>query len=336
MKAVKFSLAALVVRGASQEDHFSMLQHNQGVKGIDAGTRLIASKTTQQGPCDIDCVKSAAAFQGADALIASQNLKYWMDVEYKASETAGDACGMGHSFAAVSPFFVNPSAPTKVTTAETREEPVVTFQCTEGKWYHLIMHDSLNGAIDNVRGFTHWVKLNLKCNASTSTGTTVGSGTDMTQSSGAVGYLHPAFPYSEFNHFHFVLFETDNAFGAKQLADFNAHMMANNVLGGHAPSIPLHMEQLGLKHLPVARSWIDVTTSFFSKVGIDRLLPPGLVVEGFSDVQCKCNTYGNEADTQCVLSYPTQVRSEGEIQKKCSSERRKSDRRACLLRWGIF
>jgi len=293
--------------------------------------------TKQRGPCDVNCVKAAAAFQGADALIASDDLKYWMDVKYKASETAGEACGMHRSFAAVSPFFVNPSAPTKVTTAETREEPVVTFQCTEGKSYHLIMQDSLFGAIDNVRGYTHWAKFNLECNASTSTGTTVGNGIDMTQSSsGAIGYLPPAFPFSEFHHFHFVLFETDDAFGATKLADFNAYMIAENMLTGGAPTIPLHMEQLGLKHLPVARSWIDVTTSFFSKVRIDRILPPGVVLEGFSDVQCKCNTYGNEADAQCVLPSARRVRSEDEIQKKCSSEMRMSDRRACLLRWGIF
>merc|ERR1740124_342159 len=299
------------------------------------GTRQIAPVTTPQGPCDVNCVKSAAASQGANALISSDNLKYWMDVEYKASETAGAACGMKHSFAAVSPFFVNPSAPTKVTTAETREEPVVTFQCTEGKSYHLIMQDSLNGAIDNERGYTHWVKLNLACDASTLIGTTVGNGVDMTQSSvfGSVGYLPPGFPFSQFNHFHFVLFETNKPFEKFQLDDFNEYMAAKNDLKG-GPTIPAHMEQLGLTNLPVARSWIDVTTSFFGKLQLNRNLP-GLVLEGFSDIQCKCNTYGNEGDKQCVLVPRNVAGFEVSVQKKCHTEMRMSDRRACLLRWGI-
>merc|ERR1740124_659696 len=302
------------------------------------GTRQIAPVTTPQGPCDVNCVKSAAASQGANALISSDNLKYWMDVEYKASETAGTACGMKHSFAAVSPFFVNPLAPTKVTTAETREEPVVTFQCTEGKSYHLIMQDSLNGAIDNERGYTHWVKLNLDCNASTLTGTTVGNGIDMTQGlrPGGIGYLPPGFPYSHFNHFHFVLFETNKPFEKFQLDDFNEYMAAKNVLGGGAPTIPVHMEQLGLKKLPVARSWIDVATSFYSKLQQNRVLPPGFVIPGFSDIQCPCNTYGNEGDKQCALGPRNVAGFEGNIQKKCHTEMRMSDRRACLLRWGII
>jgi len=263
------------------------------------GASSVASVVAQQGPCDVNCVKAASAFQGADALVESTNLKYWMDIRYSAAEDAGEACGFTHQFAAVSPFFVNPSAPTKVSTAETREEPVVTFQCTAGKSYHLIMQDSLAGAIQNKVGYTHWVKLNMGCSSSTLTGTTVNDGTDINQGS-TTGYAPMAFPYAQFNHFHFVLFETDKAFSATEIASFDQYLSVANKLDGTAPTMPAHMQQLGLE-LPVARSWIDVTTSFWSKVKIDRLFG-GRTIPGFSDIQCKCNKYGAGADPQCTVT----------------------------------
>ena len=61
-------------------------------------------------PCDVACIKAAAAAQGADALVSSAGIKYAMDVVYEDPDNdSGTACGWKHTFDPVPEFRVNPS-----------------------------------------------------------------------------------------------------------------------------------------------------------------------------------------------------------------------------------
>ena len=77
-------------------------------------------------------------------------------------------------------------------------------------------------------------------------------------------------------------------------------MKGHNSLGSGA-LIPTHMAkwptQLGA--LPVARSWIDVKTSFWRPIRMNRLTG-GAVLAGFTDIMCECNTYGSEGNATCA------------------------------------
>jgi len=251
------------------------------------------SADTNAPICDLACIKAASKEQNADAVISSDNLKFWMDVTYSdPNPDSGSACGWNHTFDPVPAFRVNPSAPTKVTTEQTRQEPVVTFECTPDKMYHLVMQDSLNGEMQNHSGYTHWVKINLDC-GSDQQGSTSQSGTNINQGvPGTVGYLAPAFPFNQLQHFHFAIFETAAALNATA---YNEFMTTNQLDSGIR--LPQHMAEFSLG-LPVARSWIDVTTSYWSKVRIDRIAPGG--IPGFSDLMCACNRYESLGQENCT------------------------------------
>eukprot|EP00662_Eupelagonemidae_sp_cell21_P002873 gene2873-10104_t len=202
--------------------------------------------------CDVDCVKAAAQKQGADVLTGLGNMKYSMDVEFAAGADKGDACGFTHNFPAFSGVKLNPSMPLKITTAQTRNEPDITFECEPGKSYHMILHDSLGGAFQDQLSYTHWMKLNMNCTgaAGSRIAKVAGNGVDMNQGTGGVGYLYPAFPFNSFHHFNFHIFETDAAFSSDRLATINAEF-------------PIHNPLLGAWTLAQIKQWLGFSDPTF-------------------------------------------------------------------------
>jgi len=228
-------------------------------------------------PCDFECIKKEAKRMGADVLTPVDQLKFSMDVMFSAAADAGEACGDSHTFPAFDGLHLNPKMQLKLTTTDTRETPLVTFQCSPGKYYHLILNDSMGGAFQNVIAFTHWVHLNMLCPAAGVANTAEAGGEDITQGTGTVpgwfngkGYLPPAFPYNAFHHFNFYIFETATAFDAARVEKFNTDLPANNQLSGGAWTIADIIDDLGFAP-PVARTWMDVVTSYWSQVRMGRI-----------------------------------------------------------------
>lgn len=256
-------------------------------------TRPTPAPSDPTFPCDVDCVKKEAGFQGADLLTSLDSLKFSMDVQYSAAEDAGEACGDNHTFPAFEGLALNPKLQLKLTTVDTRETPSVTFECEGGKYYHLVLSDSLGGPFQIARAYTHWVRLNMFCPADQSWAMAVDSGVDMKQGASVVpgwfegfGYLPPAFPYNTFHHFNFFLFETDVAFDDTRLLRFNTEFPGNNVLG-NAFNIEQIMADLELQG-PVARTWMDVTTSYWSQVRMGRI-EDYVKDQEFYQLICPCN-----------------------------------------------
>jgi len=263
-------------------------------------------------PCDVECMKKEATRQGANVLTSLDKLKFNIDVRYSAAEDKGTACDEVQVFPAFKDVVLNPQAQLKLTTAHTREEPDVTFECEEGKSYHLVLNDALGGVFQNSVAYTHWVKLNMGCvdppslmgtessasrrlDGKKSTKAS-SSGINMLQGSSAkagwfsgVGYLPPAFPYNTFHHFNFYLFETEEAFTPERVEQFNTDFPTNNALRG-AWTIAQLMANLQFD-APVARTWMDVTTSYWSDLRMGRN-------ENFKDsafylIICECNQPGS-------------------------------------------
>jgi len=278
-----------------------------------AFTRDPASRTADW-TCDVDCVKAAALAQGADVLTGLGNLKYSMEVEFSAGADSGEACGASRRFPAFSGVRLNPAMPLRITTAQTRSEPEITFACEDGKSYHMILHDSLGGAFQSVQSYTHWMKLNMDCSGGLAR--VAGNGVDMNQGTGCnctalpcacpavtlpaglgggvwfggAGYLYPAFPYNSFHHFNFHIFEAAAPFDAARIAAINGEFPARNQLG-NAWNLSQLMEWLELGD-PVARTWMDVTTSYWSMVRmapLAALYGPGFADSSFMQLQCPCN-----------------------------------------------
>lgn len=252
-------------------------------------------------PCDVACIKEQATIQGATALVPVTNLKYNIDVQLSAAEDSGTACGADHVFPAFKGLALNPKAQLKLTTRDTRETPTVTFECTEGKFYHLVLNDALGGAWQNSNSYFHWFKVNIACTGKGWT-TTADSGTDIKQGASTipkwfsgVGYLPPAFPYNCFHHFDFKIFETDKAFTTAELDDMNNWFPKANVLGS-AWTVAQLMEKLSFAD-PVARTWMDVTTSYWSGVRMGRIKN---IIDSSGDANfqrffaliCPCNMAG--------------------------------------------
>merc|ERR1719221_1344655 len=137
------------------------------------------------------------------------------------------------------------------------------------------------------------------------TASVAGNGVDMNQGTqkailpdGTVwfngkGYLFPAFPFNSFHHFNFYIFETDAPFNATRLAEINSDFPAHNPLQG-AWNLSQIMSWLGFSD-PVARTWMDVTTSYWSMVRMAPLvkIDPPLGKNPFITLQCPCNLYTN-------------------------------------------
>ena len=106
--------------------------------GREVGTYESRQQTPAAAPfafsCDARCVASAARLQGADVLTSVDALVHSIEVTFAAEADEGVGCDPNVTlrFPAYS-VTLNPSLPTKLTTAETRVEPSVTFSCTSGK-----------------------------------------------------------------------------------------------------------------------------------------------------------------------------------------------------------
>jgi len=249
-------------------------------------------------PCDFECVKEEAVRQGADVLTSLENMKFSMDVTYSAAADAGEACGANYSYPAFEGVSLNPKAQLKLTTVHTREEPRVSFECEGGKTYHLVLNDCLGGAFQSVNAYNHWVKLNIACPEGRTWTRAEDSGENMVQTTNpaipgwfdSTGYLPPAFPYNTFHHFNFYIFETATPFDDARLTQFNTDLPANNVLGDPANpawTIADIMADLELA-APVARTWMDVTTSYWSQVRMGRVEQFVGNME-FYQIICPCN-----------------------------------------------
>jgi len=246
--------------------------------------------------CDAACIRREIELHGADVIISADNVKYSMEVVFEGGPETGDACGKENlQFPAYS-VTANPSLGTKMTTAETRVEPSITFECTPGKAYHLLMADALGGGFQSDPNYNHWLKLNLNC----STGgeaTVAGNGRDMAQGSPNIpgwfsgkGYLPPGFPYNTFHHFGFYIFETSLPFSDDRLDELDQSFPPINQLGGAVYTVKQVAALLGFDS-PVAWTWADVTTSYYSQVRMGRLAAvyPPFADELFYQLQCPCN-----------------------------------------------
>eukprot|EP00756_Hemistasia_phaeocysticola_P001498 Hpha_TRINITY_DN11054_c0_g3::TRINITY_DN11054_c0_g3_i1::g.92996::m.92996 len=260
--------------------------------------------------CDVECVKAAATLQHADRLTELGNLKYNIDVVFEAEEIRGEFCGVKHTFPAFRAR-LDPSAPVKLTTAQTRVDPSVVFECAAGKTYHLILNDALGGAFQAVNAYTHWVRLNIPCDGATGLAD-FASGEDMPQGTteqpgwfSGKGYLFPAFPYNSWHHFNFYVYETDAPIDADGLAWFATEFPKHNQLGQGSYNLSqVTSELLNFTAAPVARTWMDVTTSYYSGVRMGALAEkiPAMKNMDFYKLICPCNDPDNAQgmDTEYV------------------------------------
>jgi len=268
--------------------------------------------------CNAACVATEAKLQGADVLTSLANLKYSMEVHYSAGPVSGEACGQMRHFPSHS-VKLDPSGSVKLTTAHTRSEPDITFECTPGKSYNLVLNDALGGVFQNTTAYTHWLKLNMVCPAS-GLASVAGNGRDMAQGTPPVpgwfsgkGYLFPAFPYNTLHHFNFYIFERPEPFTSARLDEVDKEFPSHNHLGGTGANAPYTIDKimswLGFE-APVARTWMDVTTSYWSKIrmdGVARMFPAMSKME-FYQLICPCNLPKNQpglfrqgADPRCNL-----------------------------------
>jgi len=224
-------------------------------------------------PCDVECIKKEAKRMGADVMTPVDQMKFSMDVMFSAAADAGEACGDSHTFPAFDGLHLNPGLQLKLTTTDTRETPQVTFQCSPGKYYHLILNDSMGGPFQLYVGYTHWVHLNMLCPAAGVANLAEAGGEDIDQGR-LKGYLTPSFPDNTFHHFNYYLFETAMAFDAARIEKLNTDLPAHNQLVGVKWNIQDVIGDLGFAP-PVARTWMDVTTSYWSEVNWHRPAPIG-------------------------------------------------------------
>merc|ERR1711865_103192 len=126
------------------------------------------------------------------------------------------------------------------------------------------------------------------------------------------GYLRPAFPFNAWHHFGFYIFETATAFTDAEADQIDVDFPAHNQLGPPGGPNPAYLVEEGASLLkftspPVARTWIDVTTSYFSRVHMSRgaAIVPSLAESSFYKLACPCNLainfpgLGNNGDREC-------------------------------------
>merc|ERR1711865_30816 len=188
----------------------------------------------------------------------------------------------------------------KITTAETRMEPSIVFECEPGKIYHLLMSDALGGAFQKKLAYNHWVKLNLVCEQS-GQAKVENNGRDVVQGAPAIpgwfsgkGYLRPAFPFNSLHHFGFYIYETATSFTDAEIDQIDVDFPTHNALGDPKnPSYLVEEVEAFLKFTapPVARTWIDVTTSYYSRVHMARAaaVVPAIAEHSFYTLACPCN-----------------------------------------------
>jgi len=264
--------------------------------------------------CDAACIRREIQLHGADIIISADNVKYSMEVLFEGGPASGDACGKENlQFPAYS-VAANPSIGTKMTTAETRSEPSITFECTPGKAYHLLMADALGGAFQKERSYNHWLKLNLNCPMG-GEATVAGNGRDIAQGQPTIkGYLPPGFPYHHFGHFGFYIFETSVPFSDDSLDEFDQSFpQANQLQAKDNPAYTVTQvaDLLGFDSPPVAWTWADVTTSYYSPVSVAGVAADSPFRDTlFYQLQCPCQLASsfpgleNNGDERCNLRNP--------------------------------
>jgi len=251
--------------------------------------------------CDHECVKDEARLQGADILTSLDNIKYSMEVVFQDDNPdSGDACGKTNLQFPPYRVAANPSIGTKITTAETRKEPKIVFECEPGNSYHLLMSDALGGTFQNSASYNHWLKLNLVCQQN-GQATVEQNGRDVVQGSHNIpgwfsgkGYLPPAFPFNTLHHFGFYIYETATPFTDAELDQIDVDFQTHNTLAD--PTNPAYLVEevasfLKFTSPPVARTWIDVTTSYWSRVRMGRAAAifPAIADSSFYKLGCPCN-----------------------------------------------
>lgn len=247
--------------------------------------------------CDHECIKTEARLQGADIITSLDNIKYSMEVVFQDdNHDSGSACGKTNLQFPPYRVAANPSIGTKITTAETRKEPSIVFECEHGKHYHLLMADALGGGFQNTMNYNHWLKLNMVCQEN-GQAQVQHNGRDVVQGSHQLpgwfsgkGYLPPAFPYNTMHHFGYYIYETDAPFTDAEMDQIDVDFPTHNSLEG-AYLVEEVASFLKITSLPVARNWIDVTTSYWSAVRMERLadIIPSYRSQSFYTLQCQCN-----------------------------------------------
>merc|ERR1711865_883288 len=218
--------------------------------------------------------------QGADILTSLDNIQYSMEVVFQDDNSdSGDACGKTNLQFPPYRVAANPSIGTKITTAETRMEPSIVFECEPGKIYHLLMADALGGAFQKTRNYNHWLKLNLVCEQN-GQAKVENNGRDVVQGTpnlpgwfSGKGYLPPAFPHNTLHHFGFYIYETATPFTDAEVDQID----------------------------------VDVKTSYFSRVRMGRAaaIVPAIAEQSFYKLACPCNLainfpgLGNNGDREC-------------------------------------
>jgi len=301
MKSVLLGFASL---GCSAQDIF--LERNA----------TLLTPFVQTFSCDHECIKTVAKLQGADILTSLDNIQYSMEVVFQDDNSdSGDACGQTNLRFPPYRVAANPSIGTKITTAETRMEPSIVFECEPGKIYHLLMSDALGGAFQKTRNYNHWLKLNLVCEQN-GQAKVENNGRDVVQGTpnlpgwfSGKGYLPPAFPHNTLHHFGFYIYETATPFTDAEVDQIDVDFKTHNALGGPIPAYMVEEVAAFLKFTsaPVARTWIDVTTSYFSRVRMGRAaaIVPAIAEQSFYKLACPCNLainfpgLGNNGDREC-------------------------------------
>jgi len=280
MKSVLLGFASL---GCSAQDIF--LGRND----------TLLTPFVQTFSCGHECIKTEARLQGADIITSLDNIQYSMEVVFQDdSSDSGDACGKTNLHFPPYRVAANPSIGTKITTAETRMEPSIVFECEPGKSYHLLMADALGGAFKTERSWNHWLKLNLVCEQN-GQAKVQHNGRDMVQGTDSIpgwysgkGYLPPAFPFNTFHHFGFYIYETATPFTDAEADQIDVDFPTLN----HDPYLVEEVASfLKFTSPPVARTWIDVTTSYWSRVRMGRAaaIVPFLKGLDFYKLACPCN-----------------------------------------------
>jgi len=248
--------------------------------------------------CDHECIKTEAKLQGADVITSLDNHQYSMEVVFQDDNSeSGDACGKTNLQFPPYRVAANPSIGTKITTMETRLEPSIVFECEPGKNYHLLMSDAYGGAFQKTGAYNHWLKLNLVCEQN-GQAKVENNGRDVVQGGPAIpgwfsgkGYLPPGFPYNNLHHFGFYIYETATSFTDAEIDQIDEDFQKNNQLDGHAYRVEEVAAFLKFTAPPVARTWIDVTTSYYSEFRMAKAVAaaPQLAENPFYTLICPCN-----------------------------------------------
>jgi len=285
MKSVLLGFASL---GCSAQDIF-----------LERDATLL-TPFVQTFSCDHECIKTEARLQGVDILTSLDNIQYSMEVVFQDDNSvSGDACGKTNLQFPPYRVAANPSIGTKITTTETRMEPSIVFECEPGKIYHLLMSDAMGGGFQNTIAYNHWLKLNLVCEQN-GQAKVENNGRDVVLGAPNIpgwysgkGYLPPGFPFNSFHHFGFYIYETATPFTDAELDQIDVDFQIHNVLGGPIPAYLVEEVAAFLKFTapPVALTWIDVTTSYYSQVRMAKAaaLSPQLAGMPFYKNICPCN-----------------------------------------------